>query len=120
MNLTIIAVVCCGLAAGAFGIYHQGRVDGRSAYIAEQKEVDDKFAKVKEDAMNGAAEAIAKISIKQVTIQGQLRHEIETHTIYRDCQHTPDGLRSINAALTNSTDGGSIGSVQLPASAATP
>lgn len=101
-----VALIKSHYEAYNYGVEHQ---------IVEQAKVDDLIKTVKEDAMIGAADAISKISIKQVTIKGRLEKEIQTNTVYRECVHTPDGLRAINDALTNS-ESGSVDHSELPPS----
>jgi len=55
-------------------------------------------------AQEGAAKAIANIEVKNVKIKQKLEREIHEKPVYRDCVHTPDGLRLINDSLTGSGD----------------
>ena len=112
----LIGVIVAAAMTG--GAYFKGRGDGADLQLAAQAKEQQLVEKVKQEAMQGAADAISKIEIKQVTIQGRLQKEIQTNVVYRDCAHTPDGLRSLNDALTN-TDGPRpvSGSVLPPASA---
>lgn len=112
MAYLIALLAFIGVLGGtAFKSYEMGR----DSVIADNAKTEALITKVRDDAKLGAADAIAKIEIKQVTIQGRLQKEIQTNTVYRDCVHSPDGMRSINDALTNTDSGPSSGG-QLPAS----
>lgn len=91
----VLAVV---LAVG--GAYIKGRGDGAALERAELKEDAELVRETREVAMRSAAEAIAAIEIKQVTIRQTLEKAINEKPAYRDCVHSPDGLRAVNAALT--------------------
>lgn len=58
------------------------------------------------------AETIAKIEVKHVTIRQIAEREIHEKPVYRDCRHTPDGMRVLNAALAGTEPAGDL---QLPA-----
>lgn len=79
--------------AGAF-IYGQDTKE--NAILAQ----DQRDAKVVELANKGAADAIAKIQVRNVTTKQILEREIQTNTVYADCKHSPDGLRTLNEAIT--------------------
>lgn len=66
------------------------------------------------EALKAAAQAIAAIDVKQQTIRERVIRETVEKPVYRDCRHDADGLRDINAALSESAD-----PVELPASDAT-
>ncbi len=50
-------------------------------------------------AMDGAAEAIAKIKVTNTTVYQKAVREIIEKPVYRDCRHDPAMLEQINAAL---------------------
>jgi hypothetical protein len=101
-----IVVSMCG------GSYYIGRQDGRAIEIADRVADEELVKKVVDAARQGAAQEIAAIEVKHVTIQGRLQKTIEKSTFYRDCEHSDDGLRDINEILQN---GGRSGSdSQLP------
>lgn len=65
-----------------------------------QQAVEKQHIKEAVDAANDAAgEAISKIKVVNKTIQGEVRHEIETNTVYRDCKQPASGVRLVNEAL---------------------
>lgn len=85
--------------------FTQGRWD--SAVIAQ--------AKGEAAALKAAAEAIAKIEVKSETHIQPLRTEIRTNTVYRDCKHSPDSVRNLNALITG-VEQPRTGDSSLPAS----
>lgn len=90
---------------------------GTSSTIAAQKKQEDLIREAGEAAQRGAAEAIAKIKPRNTTIQQEVRREIETNTVYRDCRITPDGMRLANEALTGRTQppgGGKLPGADTP------
>ncbi len=91
-------IILAALAA-ILGAYFYGRHDG-SEIAAAQRLRDEQVARqVFDQAQAAAAGEIAKIKVRNVTVQQTLEKEIHEKPVYRDCRHTPDGLRSINAAL---------------------
>lgn len=114
MNPYVLLALLVAFGGSVGGAYLKGRSDGKSIEAASRISDEELAKKVQEQAQIGAANAISKIEIKQVTIQGRLQKEIQTNTVYRECQHSPDGLRALNEALTNGT--GSVGDSKLPAS----
>lgn len=87
---------------------------------AQQSEVQDLLRKVKEDAQQGAADAIGKIQLKQITIRQTLQKEILKEPVYINCKHTPDGLRAVNNALEGFRETGPDGTDKLPEAVSTP
>ncbi len=59
-------------------------------------------------AIQAAAKELANIEVKNVTIRQTLEKEIHHNTVYVECKHTPNGLSSINAALTEPTGGSKL------------
>jgi hypothetical protein len=114
MNPYVIIGIMIALIADAAVCYHKGGVDKQNEIEASQAKVEKAIQDTQEKARLGTAEAIAAIHVNQVTIQGKVEHEIETHTVYRDCVHTPDSLRLINDALENHPDAGSFVGPELP------
>lgn len=67
-------------------------------------------------AATKAAEAISKIEVQRVEITQPVLREVRERAVYRECRHTPDGLRGINAALTGRPE--PVGGGELPAASA--
>jgi len=81
---------------------------------AQTQEVQDLIRKVKEDAQQGAADAIGKLQLKQITIRQTLQREIIKEPVYIDCKHTPAGMRAVNNALEGFRETGPDGTDKLP------
>lgn len=99
-NPTALLIGALSVLLLAGGAYVKGRTDGSAIARADQAEVLELARKVRDDAQRGAAEAIAKIEIKQTTIRQQLEREIHEKPVYRDCLHDAGSLQRINAAIT--------------------
>ena len=109
----LLALVAAILVAGAGGFKL-----GADHEIASQKRMDDQVRKVEQAVQNKNADLIASLRPKYTTIQNKLEKEIETHTIYRDCKLSPDGLQLANQALTGNTaasDSGKLSQADTPA-----
>jgi hypothetical protein len=91
-------LVWAATLGGAFWYGTHIEADHKDAVQARERAIGDTAAARAADA---AASAIAGIRVVNTTIQARVQHEIETHTVYRDCEHTPDGLRLVNDALRN-------------------
>ena len=63
------------------------------------------IAKASEAAQQAAAQEIAKIDIRHTTIRQKVQRETIEKPVYRDCSHSPDGLRLVNQALSGRVDG---------------
>lgn len=76
--------------------------------FAEGREVEQGAQALAERTAGAAVKAandatggwLAKLEVQRVEITQPVIHEVRTNTVYRDCVHTPDGLRGVNAALT--------------------
>lgn len=112
-QLIVASAIAAAMAGALYYAYDSGVTAGENAQIAKQKSIDDVVLAAREAAIKGAADAISKINIRNVTIQGKVEREIINNVQYRDCEHSPDGLLSVNQALTN-TDPKPSDSDQLP------
>ena len=114
MSLATTAVAALVLAGLVGGAYWQGRQDGRDSCEAAAAR-EERVAQLASDAAaSAAAGAIARISVRQVTIRQEVEREIQTRTEYRDCRHSAEQLQRINAALTGGA-ASAPGGGQLPA-----
>lgn len=73
---------------------------GGDACKARQVDIEDTLRSVQAAAQQGAASAIAAQQPINRTIVQKVQREIIETPVYRDCKHSPDGLRGVNAALT--------------------
>ena len=86
----------------SFGIgYVKGSSDSEASHDSQELMV----AKVAEKAQQAAAQEIAKIEIRHTTIRQKVQREIAERPVYRECNHSPDGLRLVNQALTSGANG---------------
>ena len=83
----VLAVAAAGFAAG--WTIKGWQADSQALAVAETREA----------AMRGAAEAISRIKITNTTITQQATTRVIERPVYRECQHQPDMLGQINAAL---------------------
>lgn len=92
------------------GAYFYGRHDGGEIAEAQRLRDEQVARQVFEQAQAAAAGEIAKIKVRNTTTLQTLEKEIHEKPVYRDCRHSPDGLRSINAAITGAepADGGKL------------
>lgn len=96
----MIPYILAGSVLACAGAFWYGTNVGEDACIAKQKTITQVALEVKEAAQQGAAQAIAANSPRNTTIVNEVQREVQTNTLYRDCRHTPDGVRGINEALT--------------------
>ena len=109
-------ITAAALAYSHYWTYERG-IDSEKV---KQQETQDLILKVKEDAQQGAADAIGKIQIKQITIRQTLQREILKEPVYINCKHTPDGLRAVNDALEGFRETGPDGTDKLPQATSAP
>lgn len=92
MNWPAIALILIGLAGlGGFGMgvkYEKGVV---AANEVERKQGWS-------DALEATAKELAKIQVVQRTINRQVEVQTKEVPVYRECQNTPDVVKTINAA----------------------
>lgn len=82
------------------GAYLYGVNDGDDRATAAVAR-ENKIAQVAREAgQKGAAEAIAANRPKNVTIRQEVEREVQSRVEYRECRHSPEQLRRINAAIT--------------------
>lgn len=80
-----------------FYVYQKGVAHQK----AQEAEVTVAVLQAREEASKGAAEAIAKIEIKNTTVYQKVQHEITTNTVYRECTHNDVGMQLVNEALSS-------------------
>ena len=113
MNPYLIA----GALFAIIAAYFYGRHDGSEIQAAAQLREERIATIAREEAMKGAAEQIAKITVVNKTIQGKLETITRENTVYRDCRADPIGMSLFNAAITNASK--SAGDKKLPGASAT-
>lgn len=110
----ILIALSVGVAAFTAGVYHQGKKSGKDeirAEVATQQQIaDEAAAKV----AHQAAEAISKIKVQNRTVYSEVQREITELPVYRDCQHSPEQLQRLNAALTGASAPEPVGRGLVP------
>ena len=81
---------------------------------AAQKKADDVEQRVAAAATEAAVTAIKGIEVKYVTIKQQAETVTREVPVYRDCQHSADGLRIVNEALAGTGQANTAASVPRP------
>lgn len=117
LNPYILLALVAAFAGTGWVSYSKGQDDGRNAVLAQQKAADDVRAETLQIAQQGAAQAIATIEVKNVTITRKIEREIQENTVYRDCRHSPEQLRDINEAITGQRGPEPAGAGAVPAPA---
>lgn len=90
------AALVLSVAVTGVGGYRMGSAIKQGAWdaaVVANKAGEDK-------ALKAAAEAIAKIEVKSEQIIQPVRTEIRTNTVYRECKHSSDSVRNLNALIT--------------------
>lgn len=89
------------LLVGSYGVVgYKAYRAGQNQVIAETARLIENEVRVREAAIAGAAEAIAKIEVRNVTIRQKAETVTREVPVYRDCRHDGDGLRLLNEALS--------------------
>jgi len=96
-NPWVILAFIAALAASAAG----GAKLGMDHIIAKQTKTEELIAAVREQAQQGAAEAIGKIDIKQTVINRKVETITREVPVYRECLNTPDVSRLLDDARAN-------------------
>jgi predicted nucleic acid-binding protein len=85
------------------GSYVVGRWDGKQLCAAASLKEEAVARAATDAAASAAANAIARMKVRNVTVRQELEREVREVPVYRDCRHSPDGLRHINEALAGGT-----------------
>lgn len=96
-------IVGCISLALIMAAYITGRHDGSEMEKGRNTEIVLMLKQAQENAQRGAAQAIAQIDVKNVTLRQTIEKEIHEKPVYTDCRVSADGLRLVNAALTGTT-----------------
>jgi uncharacterized protein (DUF849 family) len=114
-NPWVLLTAGLALAGAVGGAYIKGRSDGRAVEIAGRVTLEEVARTAREAAIAGAAEKIASIEVKHVTVRQQLETQIREKPVYRDCIADQRVLDTVNEAITGNT---AAGSSELPAASA--
>jgi hypothetical protein len=113
LGAIILTLSLFGVGIGTGIRWEKGREAIENKHVAEA--VDAANAVASENA-NKTAKAIAAIKVVNKTITNEVQHETRTETVYRDvnCQHTDNGLRIVNQALSPPGLPNPAGGIKLP------
>ena len=104
------------LIAGLLGGFTTGwKVQGWRHGVEEaiQAREDRVRQETREAAQQGAAAAISKIEVKNVTINRKLETEVREKAVFRDCRSGPDSVRIYNSGVPGYAE--PAGGGELPA-----
>lgn len=99
-SIGLSIALAAGMAAAGAGLYLEGKKAGRNqvrAEVASQAEIARDAA---EQAAQIAADAIGRIKVQNRTVYQEVQREVLRDPVYRECEHSAEQLRRINAALT--------------------
>jgi preprotein translocase subunit SecF len=86
---------------------------GVGSQKAKQADVEAARQQARDDAMKGAADAIAQVKITNTTIRAATETRVREVPVYRDCRNDDRVLNNINSALRGEPAGRGV----MPASA---
>lgn len=98
------AIAAAAAVAAAWAAYSAGQQAGEDAALARQLGQEALAAAAGDRAASAAAAAIARLRVINTTVTQEVRREVETKPVYRDCQHSAEQLQRINAALSGGAD----------------
>lgn len=100
-NPWAIAILGAALAGATGGAYLKGRADGRAAEIASQAQAQAVRLETLHLAQMAAAEEIARIEVRHVTIRQQAETTLREIPVYRDCVNDAGVSSLLDAAREN-------------------
>ena len=109
----IVSALVALMITGAGGYYAGARAE-RNAMEAQQAHDDKLTQRVQEAAQKGAAQEIAKIEVKHVTIRQQTQIETRDKPVYRECVADDRVFHLTNEAITGLSPGANPGSLPGP------
>lgn len=98
----------------ALGLFIGGAKLGYNYSEGQNARAEVLIEKVADKAQEGAAREIGKLQPKYTTIQQKTETITREVPVYRDCHNTPDELRLLNDALTNSNSPEPASTGELP------
>jgi hypothetical protein len=99
--------------AGAAG-YIKGGKDTGNRIATDLALTAEATRKAQGEALQAAAESIAKIDVKTTTIRQKTEVITREVPVYGTCRHSADGLRNVNEALTGTESPASDGKLPAP------
>lgn len=105
-NPWVLLAAGLALVGAVGGAYVKGRSDGRAVEIAQRVTIEEVARVAREASQQAAAEAIANIEVRNVTIKQQLETQIREKPVYRDCFADQRVLDTVNEAITGNPAAG--------------
>lgn len=99
MNPYIIIAVCIAWGASVGGAFVYGTDVGKDSEIAGQAKINKAITETREAAQQGAANAIAKIEVKNVTINRKLETEVREKRVFSDCRSGDTSVHLYNSGI---------------------
>jgi len=116
MNLSIALGGVILWGASLVGVYFYGVDVGADREVAVQARDDRLATKANDAAASAVASALARIEVKNVTIQQKLEREIHTREVFRDCRSGDAAVQLFNATPGVAASGPiTAGGRELPA-----
>lgn len=94
MNPWLILAGVLALAVAATGGYVKGGRDNEAEHLRTAKVQQE----ARDKALKAAAAEIAKIDVRNVTIQGKVIERVRTEKVYSESRHSPDSWALIQEA----------------------
>ena len=104
MNPILLGLLGAALSFAAGTWYGTGLGEDRE--YAKRAREDAIIKKVQDTATQSAADAIAKIKVRNTTIHQEVQREVKTDVRYVECRHIDGMLPRINEALTGQRETG--------------
>lgn len=98
-NPYVVLALAAAVVASYAAVGYKGYRMGEDHCVAENAKLVAVEVRTRDAAIAGAAEAIQKIEVKNVTIRQKAETITRVVPVYGDCRHDPDGLRLVNQAL---------------------
>lgn len=108
MNPYVLMIVALVFLSSVGGSYIKGRVDGVALEKGEQAEFEISILATRAAALEATAAAISGIQVVNTTITQEVQREVTKEIVYRDCRHTPNGMRLLQDALAGVLTPGDI------------
>lgn len=99
-TIGLSVALAAALATASAGLYLEGKKAGRNQVRAEVASHAEIARDAAQSAAQIAADAISKVKVQSRTVYNEVQREVIDRPVYRDCQHSPEQLRRINAAIT--------------------
>jgi hypothetical protein len=99
LNPTVLLLALVGWLASAGGAFWYGTNVGEDHQVAIEAAIEKTVVATREAGQQGAAKAIAKIEVKNVTINRQLETTVRDNPVFRDCRSGDDSVRLYNSAI---------------------